>query len=119
MDTQTNLLDLNSYQRLDAAGSRQEVMAAIESRLNELPESKEGDKLVAFLVWFVIPGQTGDQMEMELKRFEQIKAITEKYGPVLEQLDRLSCTQWAHGSLEYFEVIRKLKLVVADQFKKE
>jgi hypothetical protein len=50
--------------------------------------------------------------------FEQIKAITEKYGPVLEQLDRLRTT-YALGSSEYFSALDKMKLAVSDQFEKE
>lgn len=50
--------------------------------------------------------------------FEQIKTITEKYGPVLEQLDRLE-GGYKHGSDEYFGAVSKLKLAVADQFVNE
>jgi hypothetical protein len=55
---------------------------------------------------------------MELT-FEQIKAITEKYGPTLEQLDRFIEVNYTAGSNVYFGYVRELKEAVADLFVKE
>jgi hypothetical protein len=49
--------------------------------------------------------------------FEQIKAVTEKYGPVIEQLDRLQAGKQYHAQYLFF--LEKMKLAVADQFVSE
>lgn len=54
---------------------------------------------------------------MELT-FEQIRTVTEKYAPVMTQLDRLS-EGMKLGSPEYFDLLSKMKLAVSDQFVKE
>lgn len=50
--------------------------------------------------------------------FEQIKAITEKYGPVLEQLDRLHTGGNTYHA-EYMFYLEKMKLAASDQFANE
>lgn len=54
--------------------------------------------------------------------FEQIKAITEKYGPVLDQLDRLLDGQIKPATYcipDYYNQISEMKVAVADHLVNE
>lgn len=54
--------------------------------------------------------------------FEQVKAITEKYGPVLDQLDRLLEAQLKPATYcipDYYNQISEMKAAVADHLVNE